>query len=47
MSGHSAPTSCTNAHPSPAEAAQVDANFRNGVSPTRLPARIVDFAPVG
>ncbi|MGH3437098.1 MAG: snapalysin family zinc-dependent metalloprotease [Sciscionella sp.] len=30
MSGHSAPVSCTNAHPSQAEAAQVDANFANG-----------------
>jgi snapalysin len=33
MSGHSAPTSCTNAHPSPKEAAQVDRNFANGLAP--------------
>ncbi|MCW2503017.1 MAG: peptidase [Actinomycetia bacterium] len=30
MSGHSAPTSCLNAHPSPKEAATVDRNFANG-----------------
>lgn len=29
MSGHSAPISCTNAHPSAAEAAQVEQNFAN------------------
>lgn len=30
MSGHSAPTSCTNAHPSEVEAAQVEQNFAGG-----------------
>jgi snapalysin len=33
MSGHSAPTSCLNARPSPQEAAQVERNFANGLVP--------------
>ena len=36
MSGHSAPTSCTNAHPSPAEAATVERNFANGLAAVAL-----------
>jgi snapalysin len=48
MSGHSAPTSCTNAHPSPAEAAQVDRNFGSRFATATLPAKFVDCftAPV-
>jgi snapalysin len=42
MSGHSAPTSCTNAHPSPAEAARVDRNFGSRVATTAVPATFVD-----
>jgi snapalysin len=42
MSGHSAPTSCKNAHPSPAEAAQVDSNFGGRIAAAALPARIDD-----
>lgn len=33
MSGHSAPVSCKNDLPSPAEAAQVQRNFQNGLVP--------------
>jgi snapalysin len=36
MSGHSAGPSCKNAHPSPAEAAEVDRNFANGLVPANL-----------
>ena len=43
MSGHSAPTSCKNAHPSRAKAAQVERNFRGGaIAPAALPAAFVD-----
>ena len=38
MSGHSAPTSCTNAHPSPQEAATVERNFAGGLAPAALAA---------
>jgi snapalysin len=41
MSGHSAPTTCTNAHPSPAEAAEVERNFRNGFLPAATLAKLV------
>jgi len=34
MSGHSAGPSCRNAHPSPAEAAEVDRNFARGLAVT-------------
>jgi snapalysin len=49
MSGHSAPTSCINAHPSPAEAAQVDRNFGSRFATATLPAKFVDCftEPVG
>lgn len=42
MSGHSAPTSCTNATPSPKEIAQVKRNFGSGVAPAGLPAEILE-----
>jgi snapalysin len=42
MSGHSAPTSCTNAHPSAREAAQVERNFRGRFNAATLPARFTD-----
>ena len=45
MSGHSAPTSCTNAKPSPKEIAAVKRNFGSGSATTRLPAEIRE-APV-
>ncbi|MFI6055249.1 snapalysin family zinc-dependent metalloprotease [Streptomyces violascens] len=35
MSGHGPGTSCTNAKPDAAEAAQVDANYASGLAPTR------------
>jgi snapalysin len=49
MSGHSAPTSCTNAHPSPAEAATVDSNFGGRFATAAVPAKFVDCftVPVG
>jgi snapalysin len=44
MSGHSAGTSCTNAHPGADEAAQVDQIFANGGSPAITHRRYVDVA---
>jgi snapalysin len=42
MSGHSAPTSCKNAKPSPKEAAQVQRNFAGGVSVATLTGTFED-----
>ena len=42
MSGHSAPTSCTNAHPSAKEAAQVERNFGGGFAAAALPHAFTD-----
>jgi snapalysin len=48
MSGHSAPTSCRNAKPSPKEIAEVERNFGNGVATTKLPAEIRELpVPAG
>ena len=42
MSGHSAPTSCTNSKPSPKEAAQVKRNFGGAIAPAALATRTYD-----
>ncbi len=46
MSGHSAGTECTNAHPSPREAAQVEANFAYRSTGVVSRQMFVDSVPV-